>query len=82
MERLRRFANNTKLFKILRTETARVTEDFHSAEGLHSAVSVKSSTDPQDIMNKQKKNLNYTDRSKSFLLLLTLEKISWSNFKY
>lgn len=44
-------------------------------EGLHSAVSAKLSTDPQEIMNKQKKNYNYTDRSVGFSLVLTLGKI-------
>lgn len=56
MERLRKFANNTKFFRILRAETAGVTKDSHSAEGLHSAVSAKLSTDPQEVMNNQEKN--------------------------
>lgn len=53
MERLRKFANNTKFFKILRTETARVTEDSYHAEGLHSALPGKLSTGLQEVMNKQ-----------------------------
>lgn len=55
MERLRKLANNTKFLRILRPKIASITEDSHSSEGLHSAVSVKLSTDLQEIMNKQKK---------------------------
>lgn len=83
MERLRKFANDTKFFRILRTEMdQRVTEDSHNAEGLHSAVSAKLSTDLHEAMNKQKKNLNYTARGIGFSLVLTLGKIAWSNLEY
>lgn len=58
MVRLRKFADGTKFLRILRTKTDwRVTEESYNTEGLHSAVTVKLSTDAQEVVDKQKKNI-------------------------